>query len=138
MLENLAEEFYEDALNELRNKHVPPSVLETRDADLRAQAQLEAAHSMKSWTAMREIAEAEGIEATDEDFEQEATVLSKRSGASMEMVAKFLGDEENHGTYERRIIHTKVMASLMEYAVITDKEVTREQLDTADEEAPKD
>jgi hypothetical protein len=45
-----------------------------------------------------------------------------------------MGDEERRGRYERRLLHNKVMGALMSLAEITNKEVTREELDKADED----
>jgi trigger factor len=101
---------------------------------LRAEARKEAIEAIKSWTTLNEIAEAEGIEVTDEDFQKEAAELSQRTGASLETVASFLGEEEHRNRYERRILHAKVTQAVMGLVAITDKEVSREELEHADEQ----
>ncbi len=133
LIEHMSLQFYEDSVNNLRTRHVPAAKIEERDEELRTQAREEALNAIKSWTVLNEIAEAEGIEVTDEDFMAEAANLSKRSGVSMEAVAKYLGEEQHRNTYERRILHNKVIAAIMQHATITDKEVTQEEFDKADD-----
>ncbi len=133
LIEHMSLQFYEDSVKNLRTRHVPAAKIDERDEALRAEAREEALNAIKSWTVLNEIAEAEGIEVTDDDFMLEAANLSKRSGVSMEAVAKYMGDEEHRNTYERRLLHTKVMAAIMQHADIADKEVSQEELDSADD-----
>jgi trigger factor len=134
LIETMAHEFYEETVKRLRQNHVPPSQLQAEEEKLREEARGEAIEAIKSWTTLNEIADAEGIEVTDDDFEKEAMSVSQRTGASVEVVAKYMGDEERRGRYERRLLHNKVMGALMSLAEITNKEVTREELDKADED----
>ena len=134
LIETMAHEFYEETVKQLRQHHVPASQIQADEEKLRADAREEAVAAIKSWTTLNEIAEAEGIEVTDDDFEQEAMSVSQRTGASVEVVAKYMGDEEHRGRYARRLLHNKVMAALMKLAEIADKEVTRDELDKADED----
>ena len=138
LVETMGHEFYEETVKNLKQRHVPPSELQEREEQLRAEAREEAVQAIKSWTTLNEIASAEGIEVTDEDFEQEAAAVSQRTGASVEVVAKYMGDAEHRNRYERRMLHTKVMAALMSYAQVTDKEVTREDMDKADADEKAD
>ncbi len=129
LVESMAHEFYEETVKDLRTKRMPASYLEEHEEEIRANTREEALGAIKTWTVLNEIAEAEGIEVTDEDFEQEALSLSQRTGTSVEMVTKYLGDEEQRNRVERRMLHAKVMAAIMSHAVITDKEVSHEELD---------
>jgi trigger factor len=133
LVETMGNDFYEETIKNLRQRRVAPTEIHERDEQLRADAREEAVAAIKSWTTLNEIADAEGIEVTDEDFEKEAAEVSQRTGASVEVVAKYMSDVEHKSRYERRLLHNKVMASLMSYTQITDKEVTRDELDSADE-----
>ncbi len=138
LIETMGHEFYEETVKNLRQRRVPAAEITAREEQLRAEARDEATEAIKSWTTLNEIADAEGIEITDEDFEKEAQAVSQRSGASVEVVAKYMSDAEHKSRYERRLLHNKVMAALMSFAEITDKEVTRDELDKTDEEEKAD
>ena len=133
LIETMGHEFFEETVKNLKQRHVPASEIQAKEEQLRVEAREEATAAIKSWTTLNEIAEAEGIEVTDEDFEMEAAAVSQRTGASVEVVAKYMGDAEHRSKYERRMLHNKVMAALIGLAQITDKEVTRDELDKADE-----
>jgi len=134
LIEDMANGYYEDSVDRLRKSHVPGSQIQAREEQLRAQAREDAVREIKEWAALTEIAEAEGIEVTDEDFEKEASVLSARSGASVEDVTQFLGQEEQRNRYEMRIMNAKTLARVISLATVADKEVEREELDAAEED----
>ncbi len=138
LIETMGHEFFEETVKNLKQRRVPASEIQAKEEQLRVEAREEAIAAIKSWTTLNEIAEAEGIEVTDEDFEMEAAAVSQRTGASVEVVAKYMGDAEHRSKYERRMLHNKVMAALISFAQITDKEVTREELDKEDENEKTD
>ncbi|MCX5759791.1 MAG: hypothetical protein NTU83_15060, partial [Candidatus Hydrogenedentes bacterium] len=72
LIEHMSLQFYEDSVKNLRTRHVPAAKIDERDEALRAEAREEALNAIKSWTVLNEIAEAEGIEVTDDDFMVEA------------------------------------------------------------------
>jgi len=133
LVDSMAHEFYEETVKDLRARRVPASQIQEREEVLRAEARNEAMEAIKSWTTLNEVAEAEGIEVTEEDFEKEAAAVSQRTGVSIENVAKDLGEEEQRNRVERRLLHAKVLATIMHCAQISDKEVTHEDLDKEDE-----
>jgi len=132
LIERMAEGYYEDNMDRLRKSHVPGSQIQAQEEQLRAQAREEAIREIKEWAVLSEIAETEGIEVTEEDFEKEASLLSAHTGASVEDVTQFLGQEEQRNRYEMRILNTKTLAHIMSLATVVHKEVDPEDLDAAE------
>ena len=106
---------------------MPASVILEREHELREAAKEQAVFTMKLWSLISEIAEAEGVEVTDEDFEEEATAMSARTGIAVDSVAKYLGDESRRGNYERRILQRKVIGVILSNANVTEKEASPEE-----------
>ena len=127
LIKSMANELFEERVDEFRTMHMPAAQIMEREHELREESQERALSTIKIWTAMSEIAEAEGIEVTDEDFEKEALSMSARTGVAVDSVAKFLGDETRRGSYARRILHAKVLEVILSHAQITDKESSPEE-----------
>ncbi|NIA15215.1 MAG: trigger factor [Nitrospiraceae bacterium] len=128
MVDSMAHDSFEERVDRLRQVRMPAAQIEQQEDELRAAAEREAVETIKQWVAVQEIAEAEGIEITDADFEQEAASISQRTGADVETVSKYLASGENRSSYEVRLLRTKVMAALLEHADVTDREMTPEEL----------
>ena len=128
MVESMAHDSFEERVERLRQMRMPAAQIEQQEDALRAAAEREAAETIKQWVAVQEIAEAEGIEITEEDFEQEAASISQRTGADVATVSNYLASGENRSSYEVRMLRTKVMAGLLEHAEVTDREMTPEEL----------
>lgn len=127
LIKSLAHDMYEERMNELTTARVPVAEVEQREAAIREGAETSALKTLKSWIVLNEIAEAEGIEVTDADFEQEAAALARRTGASVDAAAKFLGQEGRRGNYEMRILHEKTLGAIVAHATIEDKELNEEE-----------
>ena len=99
-------------------------------------AEAEAIKSIKAMVTLNEIGEAEGIEVNEEDFEKEAGVMAKSMGMEdqVEMVAQFMAEGDQRSTYADRIYRAKAMAVVIDSADITDKELTREEMDEAEKD----
>ena len=84
------------------------------------------------FAVINEIGEAEGIAVSDEDYEVEAEQLLQRTGMQLdvESVTRYIQQEDRQGEYEGRIFRRKALKVIMDNATITDKVVTREQLET--------
>jgi trigger factor len=132
LIENMANDFYEESVKDMRTRRIPASQIQEHEEQLRADAHAEAINAIKSWTTLNEVVDVEGIEVTDEDFEKEAAALSRRTGVSAEAVAKVMDEDEHRNRYERRIMHVKVLQAVMSHATITDKEVSREEFERAE------
>lgn len=135
LVKKLAESGYEEKVKELREKHTPNAEIHEHEAELRAAAEAEAISTLKSWAVIQEIAEVEGIEIGDEDFEQEAQALSARTGLDLDTVGRMMGEEDRRSRYEMRILQRKVLAALLSYAKVTDKVI--EEDEGEEEAAPK-
>jgi len=134
MVDQAAEDYYEAEIKRLRSMRVPNAEIEQRDEEIRARVRQSALNSIKTLTALYQVAEAEGIEVTDEDFERETAAISARTGATMDAVAKYLEEEDQRSTLENRILRAKTLECILSNAVVTEKEVTREELAAMTEE----
>ena len=112
---------------------VPNEQIESQMKTIEEQAGEGALRSIKTLTTLNEIAQAEDIEVTDEDFEKEAEQLSKSIGADVEMVAQYMAQGDQRGSYYGRIYRAKALAVIMENAKITDKELSRDEMNQAEE-----
>ena len=127
LVTRIAHGMIEDRVQELARARVPATDIEQRMPEIRAKAEQRATNSIKSWTALQEIAEAEGIEVTNQDFEQEAQALSQRSGATLDAAAQYLGEEERRDSYAMRFLQAKTLRAIMSHANIVDKQLTPEE-----------
>jgi trigger factor len=134
LLESTTEETYQSEVRELLQMRVPMAEVRQREEHMREHAREHALHDIKSLVVLNEIAEAEGLDVTDEDFEEEITALANRAGAESEAVARYLEESGRKSSYEARILRAKALKVIMENAQITDKEITREESEAAPEE----
>lgn len=140
MVESVARNYKQQEYKNLGQGQVNPDELKTRMEYIEANAEAEAIKSIKAMVTLNEIGTAEGIEVTDEDFEKEASVMAKSMGMEeqVEMVAKFMAQGDQRNTYADRIFRQKAMAVLIDNAKITDKELTRDEMDEAENEESGD
>ncbi|HUW61764.1 MAG TPA: trigger factor [Candidatus Bathyarchaeia archaeon] len=127
LVEKIVHGGIDERVQELVRARVPAAEIEERMPEIRAKAEQAAINSIKSWTVLQEIAEAEGIEVTDEDFEQEAQAISQRSGATLEAAAQYMGEEERRDRYAMRFLQAKTLHAVMGHANVVDKELTPEE-----------
>jgi len=134
LVDSSAEVYYRQELRRLISLRVPTDELEKREAEIRKQAEADAIREIKGYVVVGEIARTENIKVEDADFEKEAEAITARTGMDIEVANRFLSQEDKRSDYEERIYRKKAVAVIMESAKITDKKVTREELEK-DEEA---
>ena len=127
MIKRMADSGYEERVEELRRQRTPAAEIQKREGELRAATEAAAIEAIKEWVATQEVAEAEGIEVTDEDFEREAADMAERVGASADAVAEYIGGEDRRSGYEMRFLRGKALECLIGHAEITDRELTPEE-----------
>jgi len=133
LIQSSAEEYYQQEVRRLMELRMPRSEIETRDAEIRADAEATAIRNIKGFVVISEIGEAEGIEVTDADFEEEAEAIRQRTGMEMEVISRYLEGTEQRDEYESRIFRRKAMAVVLEHAVVSEKEVTRDEMEESDD-----
>ena len=133
LIEALAREHTESEVRRLMQARVPNEQIESQMKTIEEQAGEGALRSVKTLTTLNEIGQAEDIEVTEEDFEKEAEQLSKSIGADVEMVAQYMAQGDQRGSYYGRIYRSKALAVIMDNAKITDKELSREEMNQAEE-----
>lgn len=85
----------------------------TTEADFKAQAEGPAAEQVKMDLAIEAIVKAEGLEATDEDVEENLKSVSEKYGMDLEMVKKYLPVEQ----VKEQVIREKVIKLVADSAV---------------------
>ncbi len=103
--------------------------------NLEEESREEAINSIKRLVVVNEIGEAEGIKVTDEDFEKEAANMAQSMGAEVELVAQYLAQGEQRNATVERIFRSKTLAVIIDNAEVTEKELTREELDQEEDGA---
>ena len=129
MLERITKDYREEEIRRLMQGRVPMNQIEENMTKIDANAREAALRNIKTIVVLNEIGEAEGVDVTDEDFEKEAESMSRSMGLDVELVARYLAQSEDRGTLVDRIYRNKALAVIMENAKITDKELTRDEMD---------
>ncbi|HOJ68151.1 MAG TPA: hypothetical protein PLH06_05090, partial [Candidatus Hydrogenedentes bacterium] len=112
---------------ELRQQRRGETLNEEQENALRAEARERAIDEIKRLTVIQEIAEAEGIEVTEEDLDTEAQSLADNAGVDVQMARDWLGTRENRSRTEWDILVKKVLDTVMAHAKVVDKELPREE-----------
>ena len=107
------------------------SSLENPD-DLQKMARERALREIKGAVVISEIADVEGLEVTDEDWEAEASGIAQQYGIESEIVKNYLAGADMRSTTHNRILARKTLARIVELAEVADKEVPREELEEAE------
>lgn len=136
MIKAVGAQYFEQELRRLSEKRLPSEEHQDQVRTITENMEKTALSNIKTMVVLNEIGEAEGIEVSDDDFEKEAENMAKGigGGANAQVVAQYMSQGDNRSTYVDRIYRAKSMAVIMDNATITDKELTREELD-AEEEA---
>jgi trigger factor len=129
LIENLTDRLHEEEVRRLLSARVPLAQVRERDEELRAHAREHALNEIKSTVVLNEIAEAEGLEVTDEDFEQEAHAIADRTGLASTIISQYIREGEERSSYESRILRAKALRTIIENAQVTDKELPREEME---------
>ena len=104
----------------------------TKRGRRRREAREAALRNIKSMVALYEIAEAEGVEVTEEDFEKEAQTMSKALGMEADLISRYMTLSDQSSTYADRLLRTKTLDVILDNAKVTDKELSRGELDEED------
>lgn len=129
LVDSSAAEYYKQELRRLISLRVPTTELDEKEAELRKNAEEHALREIKGYVVVGEIGRTEKIEVLDEDFEKEAEAIMSRTGMDMEIAKRFLDQEDKRSDYEERIYRKKAVAVIMAGAKVTDKKVTREEME---------
>jgi trigger factor len=134
LIDSSAEVYYKQELRRLITLRVPTTELDEKEAELRKQAEEHALREIKGYVVIGEIGRTEKVEVLDEDFEKEAEAIMSRTGMDIDIAKRFLDQDDKRSDYEERIYRKKAVAAIMESAKVTEKKVTREELekDSAD------
>jgi trigger factor len=134
MVDSVAQNYKQQEYKNLGQAQISPDEMKARMESIEENAEAEAIKSIRAMVTLNEIGEAEGIEVIEEDFEKEAGVMAKSMGMEdqVEMVAQFMAEGDQRSTYADRIYRAKAMAVVIDSATITDKELTREEMDEAE------
>lgn len=137
LLDSMAHSAYEAAQERMRRQRV---VVESdeQEQELQASAREDALREIKEFVILREIAEAEGIEVLDQDFEDHAASLATSAGVDKEIALGYLLGDEQRGRTETNILHKKVFDVILEHATIVEKELKDEDPAGAGAESAKD
>ncbi len=139
LIKSSTDEYYRNAIRRMLHARVPMEQIRAQEAELLKESEADAIRDIKRVVALSEISEAEGIEVTDEDFEQEMLSSAQRMGVDMNVLGNYINeDEERRNTYEDRIHRAKAMKLILDNAVITEKKVSREELEKDAEAESKD
>ena len=134
LVDSSAEEYYEQDMRRLLELRVPHSEIEVRKEELLQKARANAIRNIRAFVAINEIGRAEGIKVTEADFEQEAEAIQDRTGMELDVISRFLQEDDRKDEYENRIFRKKALALVMENASVVEKEVSSEELDEEGEE----
>lgn len=125
-IEEVTKGYIEDEINRLRQMRVPNSEIEKQREQLEQDAKEKALRMIKWFTVVQEIAEAEGIEVTDEDYEREAQTIQMGTGIDLDTIRNYI-QNQGKGDVTDSIVRKKVLQLIIDNANITEKIVSREE-----------
>ncbi|MCX8065008.1 MAG: trigger factor [Candidatus Hydrogenedentes bacterium] len=125
-IEEVTKGYIEDEINKLRQMRIPNSEIEKQREKLEQDAHEKALRMIKWFTVVHEIAEAEGIEVTEEDYENEAQNIQRGTGIDLDTIKSYI-QNQGKGDVTDTIIRKKVLQLIINNAKITDRVVTQEE-----------
>ena len=135
MVELQAERMMEQFKQQLASQGIPfdqyLKMTNTAEADFRKQAQGPAADQVKMDLAVEAIIKAEGLEASDEDVENEMKSVAEKYGMDLDTVKKYLRPED----VKEQVIREKVVKLVADSAVAVAPEAEEKKEDKAEETA---
>ena len=138
MVELQAERMMEQFKQQLAAQGIPfdqyLKMTGTTEADFRKQADGPAAEQVKMDLAVEAIIKAEGLEATDEDVENELKNVAEKYGMDLETVKKYLRAED----VKEQVMRGKVIKVVADSATAVAPEVKEEETKTEEDEEKKD
>lgn len=140
MIDAVANNYRQQEYQDLGRGQISADQMKERMEYIEANAEKEAIRSIKLMVTLSEIGEAEGVDVTDEDFEKEAGIMAQSMGMEdqVQMVARYMAQGEQRNKYADRIFRAKTMDIILDAATITDKELTREELEEIEKEESGD
>lgn len=132
LVEQATQEQVENDIQQKLKMRIPMSEIEKQREQIENGARTDVERMIKWNTAVNEIAEAEGIEVTDEDYENEAQNLQERTGVDLETIHSFI-QEQGRDYITDAIIRRKVVNLILDNAKIVDKVISREEWEKTDE-----
>lgn len=130
LVDRVAEEHYAESVQQMLSMRVPYARIREQEEELRAHARDNAVAEIKRVVVLNEIGEAEAIEVSDDDLESEMELMAARIGVGLDMIGDYIGeDAERRSRYEDRIYRAKALKVIMDNAIVTDKEVTEDELE---------
>ena len=133
LLAEMTEDVYREEIARLRQMGSSMADIEAREDELRKQAREAAEMDIKRIVTLNKIGEEEGIEVTDDDFDQEIASIAQRVGMQSDAVANYLEDGDRRSRTEGRLYRAKALAVIMDNATVKDKEVKREELEAQED-----
>ncbi len=133
LLAEMTEDVYREEIARLRQMGSSKADIEAREDELRKQAREAAEMDIKRIVTLNKIGEEEGVEVTDDDFDQEIASIAQRVGMQSDAVANYLEDGDRRSRTEGRLYRAKALAVIMDNAKVKDKEVKREELEAQED-----
>lgn len=132
LIDAVAGQQQEQEARQLISMGLPREEFEKQLEALAEKCKESAVRNIKTMVVLNEIGDAEGIEVSEEDLDKEAETISKSIGAEVDMVAGYIKEEGQRNSYLDRIYRMKALAVIMDNATITDKELTRDELEESE------
>lgn len=126
LIEEVAKNQVEEQIQRMIQMRIPISEIEKQREALEKDAKEKAEKTIKWYTVANEIAEAEGIEITDSDYENEAQSIQGRTGIDIETIRSYI-QEQGKDDVTDTIIRRKVVKLILDNAKIETKTVSREE-----------
>ncbi len=126
LIEEVAKNQVEEQIQRLIQMRIPMSEIEKRREEMEKKARESAEKTIKWYTIANEIAEAEGIEVSDTDYEEEAQNIKDRTGIDIDTIRSYI-QEQGKGDVTDKIIRQKVIKLILDNAKIQTKTISREE-----------
>jgi len=126
LIEEVAKNQVEEQIQRMIQMRIPVSEIEKQREELEKDAKEKAEKTIKWYTVANEIAEAEGIEITDSDYEDEAQNIQGRTGIDIETIRNYI-QEQGKEDVNDTIIRKKVVKLILDSAKIETKTISREE-----------
>ncbi len=120
LLERQSRRELERRVIELRRSGFSDGEIRAREFALRRNVRQETARALKEHFILERIAEEEGIEATDEDYDTEIALIAAQSGQSPRRVRARLEKDGMTDVLRNEIVERKVLDLIVEHAQVRD------------------
>ena len=136
LLDREAEQRLRDFANMLFRRGASPEMLRDIDWDARrAEARTQAIDNVRAALVIAKVAEAEGIQVSEAEVNEEITQIATHTGESEEAVRAQLTKDESVSTIERRLRHQKALESIVNHAeVAVEENATEPEVEPAEDD----